>query len=58
MSFDEPRDEYDELYDQCLSLRARLKQRDARIAEEKLKRPAGKDGFDTAVEQLVREQTR
>ena len=28
------------------------------LPAEKLKRPAGKDGFDTAVEQLVREQTR
>ncbi len=35
-----------------------VKQRDAHIAAEKAGRPAGRDGFDGVVEELVREQTR
>ncbi len=39
-------------------LGALVAKRDAKIAEEKLKAPAGKDGFDRVVEELVREQVK
>lgn len=39
-------------------LGALVAKRDAAVAAEKMKTPAGKDGFDRVVEELLREQTR